>query len=791
MPGIRKLAACLLIGPPLLWSCGGGDGGGESPLAELSARARTIISDEYLRIGEGLDAPGRLEFDLPAIGRAGGPCADNTGFRVGSGLHDITGPVANTGGAGWEDPTQVLSGLHTRLYARAFAIASPCDERQIMFVSADVGLMFGSIRQGVLASLAADPVLGRVYGPANLMLSATHTHQGPAGYGHHDGFNAFHFGHDALVLKTLIEGITEAIRKAHASLLTQRDSAPIRLVVDELLNTSINRSKPAFAMNGEAERRELLNARGEEIQVDKRVVQLNLARADGSAAGIINWFGVHPTTVGQKQTLVSSDNKGFASLGFERLMGTRYDTPVGGNTFVAAFAQKDEGDASPNIFIEKFPTPDPRRGGGRNDLENAAIAGGKQLAKALALHPRGEPLRGPLDYRFMHVRMDQVTVSDPAVLASLRHPPALDASAKRTCTAALGVSFGGGAEDGPGPTVEGVSCQSSPDVIAAAQSDFAAGMKGKLPPSLLATGVLCNLHRLPALDLGCHAEKPVLFVVGGPTQLEPSVLPFQIIRIGNLAVVGLPWEVTTMSARRLRRTLFAELAPAGVDTLVIAGLVNDYTHYLTTREEYASQQYEGGSNIFGPWTLAAVQQETRRMAVSLREQSALAAGPAYEDVSPRLIRPPYIPSDLPGADGRFGTVVSDVPATATTGQTVRAAFQAGHPRNDLRLQASYVYVDRQLGDGRWQVVSEDRDPELLFVWKPQKPSPLPLDLGPTGPSTAEAAWTIPCDTAPGRYRLRHIGSAQLSPLQPRQAYEGVSGTFTVTPSALCRAGGND
>lgn len=788
------LRASLLATCCLLVACGDDDSASMSAAGSPTPQARVIdrdrvqalLASDYLRVGEGLDAPGRLEFDLPVIGRASGPCADNTRFRVGSGLHDITGPVVNVGGAGWEDPAQVISGLHIRQYARAFAIASPCDGRQLIFVSADIGLMFGSVRQGVLRAVATDPVLKTVYGPDNIMLSATHTHQGPAGYGHHDAFNAFHFGHDALVLATIVDGIVKAIRQAHDDLLASPGTAPIRLAVDELLNTNVNRSAPAFAMNPEAERREFLNRRGEEIQVNKRVIQLNLARADGRSAGIINWFGVHPTSIGQKQTLVSGDHKGLASRGFERLMGTRYDALPGSGNFVAAFAQKDEGDASPNLFIRQFPTPDPRRGGGRSDLDNAVIAGSKQLAKAVSLFERGTPLRGPLDYRFTHVRFDQVEVSDPVVLAGLRHPAELDSARKRTCTGALGVSFGGGAEDGPGPTVEGISCNDSPDVIAAAQRDFAAGSAGKIPPALLSTGVLCQLDALPALDLGCHAEKPVLFVVGGPAELEPSVLPLQIFRLGNLALVGVPWEVTTMSARRLRKTLMAELAPVGIDTIVIAGLVNDYSHYLTTREEYASQQYEGGSTIFGPWSLAAVQQELRRVALSLRAGTPLPAGPAYEDVTPRLLRPPYLPADLPGPDGRFGALLANVPASARTGDTVQASFRAGHPRNDLRLQASYVHVEREVTAGRWQVIAEDRDPELLFRWRAAVPSPLPLDLLPAGQSTADAIWTIPCSTPPGRYRLRHAGSARLSPLLPATAYEGVSGVVTVTRAPDCR-----
>ena len=39
--------------------------------------------------------------------------------------------------------------------------------------------------------------------------------------------------------------------------------------------------------------------------------------------------------------------------------------------------------------------------------------------------------------------------------------------------------------------------------------------------------------------------------------------------------------------------------------VVIAGLSNAYTHYVTTFEEYQRQRYEAASTIFGPHTLRA------------------------------------------------------------------------------------------------------------------------------------------------------------------------------------------
>ena len=39
--------------------------------------------------------------------------------------------------------------------------------------------------------------------------------------------------------------------------------------------------------------------------------------------------------------------------------------------------------------------------------------------------------------------------------------------------------------------------------------------------------------------------------------------------------------------------------------VVLAGLSNVYTHYITTFEEYQLQKYEAASTIFGPHTLNA------------------------------------------------------------------------------------------------------------------------------------------------------------------------------------------
>lgn len=768
-----------VLGLLLLAGCGSSEKPQVDATAALPAKAECVLESPRLEVGKGRDATGRIDLPIAAGAAPAGACAENGEFRFGSGLYDLTGPAGGASMMGYESPTQVSGGIYMRQYARAFALESPCNGKRVVFVSTDTGMIFDTVRQEVLARIAADPELSAHYGEPNIMLSATHTHAGAAGYSAHIAFLLFHLGFDDDTFQAIVTGIVESIRRAHANLQAHPETGQIRLAIGELLDTNINRSKVAFDQNPEAERREYLNKRGEIIDQDKRFLQLNLVRKDSTAVGVINWFGVHPTSLGNTNQLLSSDNKGYASLGFERLMQTNYTAAPGSDSFVAAFAQTNEGDSSPNIFI--LDRPFAERGGSSDELESTAISGSKQLAAALRLLRKGGALSGPIDYRQFSVLMDAVTVTDPVVLAGLQHPAALDAPVKRTCMAGAGISFAAGAEDGPGYTKEGLTCQAPTAVLEAAAADVTAALATKIPGQLASNIVLCQFDLIPIFDLGCQAEKPVLFPIGRPLNLLNSSLPIQIFRLGNLAIVGLPFEVTTMSGRRIRKTVLDVLGPVGIDTVIIAGLANDYASYLTTREEYATQQYEGGSTMFGPWQLAAVQQETRRLALTLRDGEA--APPPAPRQTPNLIgipfpRVPQIPLDLP-LQGAFGSVVTDAAPSYTQGDTVKVSFSSGHPRNDLRTQSSYLFVERQNAQGEWETVATDRGPEMIYVWTPLLPNPAPVGLPPVS-STSEARWRIPRDTMPGIYRIRHQGAARaLSLLAPAESYEGISSPFEI------------
>src|SRR5262249_30588277 len=120
--------------------------------------------------------------------------------------------------------------------------------------------------------------------------------------------------------------------------------------------------------------------------------------------------------------------------------------------------------------------------------------------------------------------------------------------------------------------------------------------------------------------------------------LVPSVLPLQIVRLGSLALVCCPGEVTTTAGARLIQSVAELLEPQGVHQVLICTYANDYMGYVTTNEEYQEQCYEGGHTIFGQWTLAAFQTRVTALARELLK-------PEAERQHDRTTRPPQIPQD--------------------------------------------------------------------------------------------------------------------------------------------------
>jgi len=646
---------------------------------------------------------------------------------------------------GYSMPEQRAEGISTRLWSRAFVVEHPCSDGRIVFVSADLGQVFQGVHLEVIKRLQEKFGPDR-YTLDNVALSATHTHSGLGGYSHYTLFNLAVGGYDPDNFAAIVDGIVESIVAADAAL----DHGVVKIAQGPLHDANWNRSPQAYAGNPEEERAaheaEMMRDTNTHMTV-LRLEHTDEGGFDGDPIGMIAWFSSHPTSVSNGNRLISGDHKGLAAYRMERHFGADYTAQA---PFVAAFAQSDAGDVSPNMVLVAEPKnsvvrpcdddPDPAC----DDLANAEIHGQSQFTRALELFEGAqERLRGPAGGRLAFIDMEQVTVA-PEYTGEAEHT---------TCRGAIGLSIAAGAEDG-------VAVEFIEEGI----------IFGDLPKVTL----------VPE-DQACHEEKTILLPVGRmqPHPWSPTILPAQVLRLGELAIIPAPFEVTTIAGRRIRETVLATLAPAGVTRAVVAGLTNGYSSYVTTREEYALQHYEGAFTQFGPWTLAAWQQSFAASATALREGlPATDTGTPLDLSDAQIINVPGVVADspclLPDANlclqNSFGDVVAPPPASAEAGERVSVTFRGAHPRNDLRTGTGFVEVEREV-DGEWTIVARDWDPETRFTWR--------RTGGPLSPmSEVDIDWTLPKSTPPGTYRIVYRGDARslgamITPIS------GTSPTFVV------------
>lgn len=117
----------------------------------------------------------------------------------------------------------------------------------------------------------------------------------------------------------------------------------------------------------------------------------------------------------------------------------------------------------------------------------------------------------------------------------------------------------------------------------------------------------------PKWVLGSRWLQPVIL----PLKVFPRIVPVQVLRIADTALVGLPFEVTMASGRRIAAAVSAVTADAGIDRVVVSSVANEYAGYVATAEEYQRQHYEGGHTLYGPSTEPFVSAHAARVAAAV------------------------------------------------------------------------------------------------------------------------------------------------------------------------------
>jgi neutral ceramidase len=345
--------------------------------------------------------------------------------------------------------------------------------------------------------------------------------------------------------------------------------------------------------------------------------------------GSINWFGVHTTSVSNRYRKVCYDNKGYAADYFEQYLASTQTTEG-----VTAFAQDATGDISPNFIWDRKNRE--YRGKFEDDYESAAYNGQLQFEKARDIYQSaakiGKKIEGGIDYIMMYADMSDVSI-DADYTGGLKH--------ETTAQATWGMSFLEGTTDGQGATkIMGNAVRMilgtirSVEVLAARMSKDPQRQRQVMdyynahhPKAIIInheTGVTAGAVHPEKLVVPGFIDPSIKFIkfankvgYGKKTPWVPKRLPLQIFVIGQLAIVGIPAEITTIAAKRLRKTVAKVLEERGVSEVILSPYANSYAGYITTYEEYRLQLYEGGHTLFGKWTLAAYQMKFKALAEEL------------------------------------------------------------------------------------------------------------------------------------------------------------------------------
>ncbi len=597
-------------------------------------------------------------------------------FSVGRGVADITGEPWGTGMMGYGMPEQQTNGILTRQYARAFVFDD--GTQRVVLVVADVAMFFQATTAGVLERLSA--LYGDRFTDRNVVLTATHTHCGPGGHGHHILYNITTAGFHRRTYERIVSGVVAAIARAID------DVSPSNLVLNrgELTNASANRSQAAFDLDPAVDRAYFPGS------VDSMTTLLRIER-DDALVGAINWFAVHNTSMTNRNRLISSDNKGWAAYSWESEGAVPRTSDA---ELITAFAQTNAGDISPNLDLR------PGSGPTKDERENTRIIGERQLQAAQSLAVAvGERLEPIVDTRLVYVDMARQTTQSGA-----------------TSPGVLGASFAAGKlTDGPG----------SPLFDEGHNNPLFARISRRL------------YDRHPNLRAS-QAPKDLAIPVG-LLRWSQERFPVQLVRIGSLYLICLPFEVTIVSGLRIRQRI-AKILGTDLDHVLCQGYANGFGHYVTTTQEYEFQNYEGGSTIFGRHELDAL------ISVAARLAGAMASGAPLEPGAPPPRHRIRISSPMghPILERKHPIAVIDEPGSTSTGEPVTVRFTADHPNAVIR--PTYLLVERRQDDS-WTTVADDSSLTTTIRW--QRDRRLRW--------TATVTWLA---GPPGTFRISYVGRTQ-------------------------------
>lgn len=659
-------------------------------------------------------------------------------FKAGAGVADLT-PIPGIPMAGYSMGGKIARGTWLRLRARALYLEDGAGDALVL-VACDLDMIPNGLADRVAELLRTETTVDHL-GREQILLGASHTHHGPGTFFTEPMYNSFatpRSGFDRELFDFLAMRIVDAIEEAYtnstSAILRTAPKPGLGAPNDRLPCVFRNRSRVAFERNPDSEVTALRNANllpapcparcpdpkdceSVHTQIDYFAVVDAVTPAHVIGVGI--FLAAHATVLSTDNELYSPDFFGVTST----LLETGAAGCLGGTPEpVVAVFNGAEGDVSPAWEQD------------RRDRSDVLGIAGDVAKRVCAILPAAVDRPGAdIAFRWSEIE----PLSDRAVDDPFDRREKWEQRTAREPK--VGLPATGGAEDGRTflhemGFVEGVR--------GPARNDHGA----KEPFEIEVLGTRTSVASLAALN----APPPKTAATG-------------VYRLGNLALVTLPGEFTTMLGQRIREHVADELTLVPVpDRVVLMGLAGGHVSYLTTPEEYEAQHYEGAQNIYGAATGPLVAHELGELAKQLGTPGAMPTPRPYCYDPGKSVRwrardaagPPY------EVDEGLRDLVQDLVSRKPKSDFPTFCFRDAVPR--LSKIAPNGACQRAIPD---VAIQTDIGVEVEIGGVPQNSSPgLDVVTVLTGvgedKTTAKdatewcAIWMVPAATPAGKYRFR-------------------------------------
>lgn len=421
--------------------------------------------------------------------------------------------------------------------------------------------------------------------PKDIVITASHSHSAPVNFYDNDFYNK-HMSSGQWLEPAFLEFVTQRITDGILEAYQQRRPARIATGKRDIYGYNRNRSLDAYVLNDNAGDIDLEDpkAKFNAVNPSLYMIRIDVADDDGRFLPLAAFssFSVHATALSVPVEVYNADLFAYAQKDLEWSIARRHQTPW---PVVHGLTTGTQGDMAPAL---------PEHGDNTFGHHPVDWQAARQLGQGIG--------------------KEAITLFDSLA-------PELTADVD-LATAAREINIRDNNRVG-----EVELCDE-----AAVGNPVAAGAYERRTPWLAAVPFLKGgnvMSRRWWLDEGCQGNKrhlgfSFLQPLLEPKDSFPNTVLFQIIKVNDMAVLPLPYEVTQEAGRRMATAVSEVFAAAGqpLKYTWVSSISNGYFGYTTTHEEYQRQNYEGGHTLYGQYSTPYITAQLGRLASDFVGQGA-------------------------------------------------------------------------------------------------------------------------------------------------------------------------